>query len=98
MPMVIIAGYEIVDAADRDRYVDAHLDLVRRAREAPGCLDVAVTADPLDPGRVNSFERWESMEDLDAWREVAEAPDAEVTVARADVMLYVVSDVRPPFG
>jgi quinol monooxygenase YgiN len=41
--MWIIAGYEIVDAADRDAYVDAHAELVRHAREAPGCLDVAIT-------------------------------------------------------
>jgi quinol monooxygenase YgiN len=96
--MVIIAGHEIVDATDRDRYVHAHQDLVRRARQAPGCLDVAITADPLDPGRVNNFERWESEEHLDAWRAVADAPDTGIDVGHVDVMMYVVSDVRPPFG
>jgi quinol monooxygenase YgiN len=96
--MVIIAGHEVVDAAQRDQYMAAHGDLVRRARQAPGCLDVAITADALDPTRVNNFERWQSMEHLDAWRAVAPAPDTGITVRRADVMLYVVSDVRPPFG
>jgi quinol monooxygenase YgiN len=38
MPMVIIAGHLEVDAAERDQYVAAHGDLVRRARQAPGCL------------------------------------------------------------
>jgi quinol monooxygenase YgiN len=72
--MLIIAGHEVVDAGDRDQYVSAHDDLVRRARQAPGCLDVAITADALDPTRVNNFERWQSMEHLDAWRAVAHAP------------------------
>lgn len=98
MPMVIIAGHLEVDAGDRDQYVTAHEDLVRRARQAPGCLDLAVTADALDPTRVNNFERWQSMERLDAWRAVAHAPDTGITVRSADVMMYVVSDVRPPFG
>lgn len=99
MPMVvIIAGHEIVDEPDRDRYVHAYLDLVRRARRAPGCIDVSITADSVDPARVNTFECWESSEHLDAWRAVADAPDTGIHVSRADVMMYVVSDVRPPFG
>jgi quinol monooxygenase YgiN len=98
MPMLIIAGHAEVDAADRDRYVHAHRDLVRRARQAPGCLDVAITADPLDPARVNILERWTSQEDLDAWRAVADAPDTGIALGHVDVMLYVISDVRPPFG
>ena len=98
MPMVIIAGHAELDAADRDRYVTAHQDLVRRARQAAGCLDAAITADALDPARVDVFERWQSEEDLDAWRAVADAPETGITLGRVDVMMYVVSDVRPPFG
>jgi len=82
----------------RDRYVAAHEDLVRRVRQTAGCLDLAISADALDPTRVNNFERWQSMEHLDAWRAVARATDTGITVRDADVMMYVVSDVRPPFG
>jgi len=98
MAMVIIAGHVKIDASDRDRYVTAHTGLVRRARQAAGCLDVAISADALDPTRVNNFERWQSVERLDAWRAVANAPDTGITFLSADVMMYVVSDVRPPFG
>jgi len=98
MPMVIIAGHLEVDPDDRDRYVTAPQDLVRRARHAPGCLDLAITADALDPTRVNNFERWQSVEQLDAWRAVAHAPDTGITVRNVDVMMNVVSDVRPPFS
>jgi quinol monooxygenase YgiN len=96
--MVIIAGHVDVDASDRDRYVAAHQDLVERARRAPGCMDVAISADPLDPTRVNTFERWASIEHLDAWRAVADAPDTGITIRNDDVMMYVVDDARPPFA
>jgi len=75
--MVVIAGHLEVDAGDRGEYVTAHGDLVRRARQAPGCLDLAIAADALDPTRVNNFERWQSMEHLDAWRAVAHARTPE---------------------
>jgi quinol monooxygenase YgiN len=52
--MLIIAGHYFVDAAQRDAYVEAFHDLVQRARAAPGWLDVAITADAVDPGRVNN--------------------------------------------
>jgi quinol monooxygenase YgiN len=96
--MVIIAGHEIVDEADRGPYVQAYLDLVRRARRAPGCIDVSISADSVDPMRVNTFECWASPEHLDAWRAVADAPDTGIHVVGADVNMYLVSDVRPPFG
>ena len=43
--MLIIAGHFEVDPEDRDRFVSAHQGLLRRARTAPGCLDLAITAD-----------------------------------------------------
>jgi len=38
------------------------------------------------------------MEHLDAWRAVAHAPNTGITVRGGDVMMYVVSEVRPPFS
>lgn len=95
--MLIIAGYMEVDPDRRDEYVAAHQDLVRRARAYEGCLDVAITADGVNPARVNNFERWESQESLDAWRKVAHAPDAGIDFTTMDVWLYTVTDTRPPF-
>ena len=76
--MVIIAGHHAVDAVDRDRYVAAFRDLVVRSREADGCIDVAITADSVDPERVNVLEVWESAAALDAWRAQANPPDIDV--------------------
>ena len=47
---------------------------------------------------MNVFERWESRGHLDEWRAVAKAPRTKIKLANVDVMMYVVSDVRPPFG
>jgi quinol monooxygenase YgiN len=95
--MLIIAGYVLVAPEDRDAFVDAHRDLISRARRAPGCLDVAITADPLDDRRVNNYERWESQQSLDEWRAVANAPDTGITMQEVHVRLYDVSNERPPF-
>ncbi|ASR37208.1 antibiotic biosynthesis monooxygenase [Prauserella marina] len=96
--MLIIAGHVEVDPGNRDAYVAAHHDLIARARAARGCLDVAISADPLDPARVNVFERWDTQENLDAWRAVAAAPDSETAIVADNVMAYEVSGERPPFG
>lgn len=95
--MLIIAGHLEVDPNQRDAFVAAHHDLLRRGREAPGCLDLAISADPLNPARVNNFEHWESREHLNAWREVAAAPDTGIAIISDSVMEYSVAGVRPVF-
>jgi quinol monooxygenase YgiN len=95
--MWIIAGYEMVDEDKRDAAVDAHRDLVIRARQTPGCLDVAISADPVDPRRINSYERWESWDAIEAWRTHAAAPDIDITIHEADVTAFEVASSRPPF-
>jgi quinol monooxygenase YgiN len=92
--MLVIAGHLVVDPADRDRYVADCAAVVVAARKAPGCLDFALAADTLDPGRVNVYERWETDEELAVFR--GSGPDAG-TAARildADVRKYRISAVE----
>ena len=72
--MIIIAGYGLVDADDRDNHVAAFRDLVSRAREADGCIHFGITADSVDPERTNLIEVWRDGEALGAWRKRAKAP------------------------
>ncbi|MBQ0928800.1 putative quinol monooxygenase [Saccharopolyspora endophytica] len=95
--MWIIAGHLTVDEDARDAFVEAHRDLVERARKAPGCLDVAITADPVTPGRVNNYERWESWDAIEAWRRRADAPDTGVEMREVNVTAYEIATTRPPF-
>jgi quinol monooxygenase YgiN len=66
--MLIIAGHLTVQQDDRDLYVADCAAAVLAARNADGCLDFAVSADAVDPARVNVFERWQTRESLNAFR------------------------------
>lgn len=95
---VIVAGSVWVDPATRDQSVEAHQVIVRAARDYPGCLDCAISADPIDPGRVNLFEYWDSEETLNAWRAIAPHPGPPKTTIKAqNVFLHEVSASGPPF-
>jgi quinol monooxygenase YgiN len=63
-----------VNAEDRDEHVAAFRDLVSRARDFDGCLHFAMTADSVDPERVNLIEVWRDGDVLGAWRKAAKAP------------------------
>jgi quinol monooxygenase YgiN len=80
--MLIVCGHLILDPADRDSHVVSSASAVRLARQAPGCLDFAVSADPVDPARVNVFERWACAEDLDAFRGSSRSDDEPVDFSR----------------
>jgi quinol monooxygenase YgiN len=66
--MVIVAVHITVDPEQRESYLAGCTSVVEKARRADGCLDFAITADLLDPGRVNLFERWESQAAVKTFR------------------------------
>ena len=73
--MIIIAGHSLArNAEERDASVAAFAKLVERARKRDGCLDFAISADPVDPERTNLFECWRDQDSLNAWRKVARGP------------------------
>jgi quinol monooxygenase YgiN len=94
-PMVIVAGHITVDPEQRESYLAGALSVVEKARRADGCLDFAITADLLDPGRVNPFERRESLAAVETFRRRTPrngqgAATRSVSVAECDI-----ADVRP---
>lgn len=95
--MVIIAGFLLVDHDDRDAFVEAHRDLVERARYFDGCLDLAITADAVDPRRVDNLEVWESVEALDAWRAQSNPPDTGIVPVDAQMRRFDAQDGGPLF-
>jgi RibD C-terminal domain/Antibiotic biosynthesis monooxygenase len=72
-------------------------DLVLRARSAPGCLDFAITADPVDSNRINNFEFWQSEKDLNSWRAVSNPPKEITPMLRMEVQKHVIQQSGPPF-
>ncbi|GLF93002.1 putative quinol monooxygenase [Streptomyces yaizuensis] len=94
--MIIIAGALYVDAADRDTYLADCSAVVEQARTAPGCLDFALSADPVRPDRINVYERWATDEDLERFRDAGPEPGQAARIRDADVRTYRVSGVEAP--
>jgi len=93
--MIIVAGHVTVDPEQRESHLAGSIRIVEKARQADGCLDFAMTADLVDPGRCNLFERWESQEALKAFRRRAPRPKQRAALLSVSVAEYDVADVRP---
>lgn len=94
--MIIIAGHTRTETDKRDAAVEAFRGMVERARAYDGCLDFSISADAVDPERVNLFECWRDQATLDAWRKVAKGgprgKPREVAVS-----LYPTDKAQKPF-
>ena len=77
--MIIVSGWLRTHPEGRAVYLDACRPVIEAARAAPGCVDYHLTADPLDPERINVFEQWENAESVDQFRQAG--PDAEMAEA-----------------
>jgi quinol monooxygenase YgiN len=94
--VLIIAGSLTVDPADRAAFLAANSDVIGLARQAEGCLDFVQAADPVDPARINIFERWESEDDLLAFRGAGQPSSDSPPIQSADVKRFVISAVEDP--
>ena len=92
--MVIVAGHLVVDPESRVDYVAGCIEVVRQARRTPGCLDFALSADVLERGRVNIFERWESQAAVEAFRGSGPSGEQAQAIVSASVVEYDVTDER----
>ena len=68
--------------------------MVKHAHQAPGCLDYALTADLLDSGRVNIFERWESLVAVESFRGSGPSDEQNTSILSASVAEYDVANIR----
>ena len=94
---IIVSGSLHVDPAAREAYLKARVPILAHARQAPGCLDFALSADLLDAGRINVYEHWDSREDLLAYR-AGDGPDVDdsIPVTVAQVQLHHISASEEP--
>jgi quinol monooxygenase YgiN len=96
--MVIVAGHITVEPQQRQSYLAGCVDVIDQARRANGCLDFTITADMIDPGRINIYERWESQAAVEAFRGSGPSDEQGASMLSASVAEYEVADVRPLFG
>ncbi len=80
--------------AQAQRPARAVFDAVEQARRAPGCLDFSITADLVDPGRIDVFERWESQAAVDAFRASGPSDEQQDAIVSGCVCEYDVTAQR----
>ena len=73
--MIIVAGALVVDPHAREAYLEGCVDVVAAGRAPDGCLDFALSADLVEPGRINVFEQWDSEDALHRFR--GSGPDSD---------------------
>lgn len=89
--MLIISGKLYVDPDARDDYLAGCVAVLEQARVAGGCLDFSLSADLLEPGRINVYERWETDKDLERFRGAGPEPGQMAQILDADVKKYRIS-------
>ncbi len=96
--MLIVAGHFDVDPSDRDAFVADRVAMMRASRAEAGCIAYAFSPDPIEPGRVLLFERWEDKASLAAHLEglrSAPRPASEIKILGAEMQQYEIGEVGP---
>ena len=84
--MIIVAGHSHAKSVeDRDASVAAFAEMVGRARQQDGCIDMAITADSLDPTRSYIVEIWRDEASWKAWRKIAKGPRSRAKDVRVSI-------------
>jgi quinol monooxygenase YgiN len=94
MAQVVVAGHVMVEPGDRVDYLNTCVEVVRQARGATGCVDFAISADLLDPGRINVYERWESQATVEAFRGSGPSDEQGAAMISACVVEFDVAAER----
>ena len=92
--MVIVAGHITVEPRQRESYPAGCVSVVEQARGTAGCLDFAIPADLIDPGRVNIFERGSHKRPSTASAAAAPATSKGATEPRQEAPV----PVNRPYG
>jgi hypothetical protein len=96
--MVIVGGSFEMDPGQRQQFLDGRLEMMRVSRGEAGCIEYTFAPDPVTPGRVVLFERWESQAALDAHLVALRAgpmpDDSAIGPIRSTVTIYDVSGER----
>ena len=93
--MIIVAGKLYVDASARAAYLASCLVVMEQARVAPGCVDFHLSADAIEPGRINVYEQWESDAELEQFRGAGADPGQLAQIRDASVQRYRISSIEP---
>ena len=89
--MIIVSGRIHVPPGERAEYLDGCRVVIEAARAADGCLDFHLAADPVEPGRINVYEEWDSVAAVEAFRGSGPSGDQAAAILDARVRQHEVS-------
>lgn len=90
--MVIVSGWLRVAPDDRSAYLESSFAVIEAARAAPGCIDFHLSADPIEDGRINVFEQWESVEAVETFRGSGPGDNQQSMIVDAHVEQHEIAD------
>lgn len=90
--MILVAGALFVSPGARSDYLLGCRAVVEQARSREGCLDFALSADILDPRRINVLERWASESVLSEFRGSGPPEDQNDAILEADVREFRIDE------
>lgn len=93
--MIIVSGWLHIVPGERGSYLASCHDVIEAARRSEGCLDFALSADPVDADRINVYERWATDADVDRFRGAGPGAGQLAAIRDADVARYRVAAVEP---
>lgn len=93
--MVIVSGKILVRPGKRQAFLELSADAITRARATAGCLDFTVSADLIEPDRVNVYEAWESEDALLRFREEGPSTAMLSLIVGAEVARHRVESSGP---
>ena len=92
--MIIVTGHLLVDPDRRTAYLETCRDVVAQARATEGCLDFSLSADLLDPARINVLERWVDRAHVETFRGDGVPDEQADLITGADVAEHDVASSR----
>ena len=97
---IIIAGTITVEPDKVDAAMAAAIPMMQATHQEPGCTAYVFSVDPIEPGVLHVFEKWESDEHLSSHFETehmaefqAKVPD--LGIVGMDILKYEVAGEGP---
>ena len=92
--MIIVSGKIYVESQDRDSYLEDCRELIELARVTRGCLDFQLSGDPIEVDRINVYEQWDSVADVEAFRGSGPPSAQSAAIRDAQVFQHEVTSSR----
>ena len=98
--MIIIAGTISIDPSKADQALADAVEMMKATHEEEGNLAYVFSADPITPGRIQLFEKWESADALAAHSASAHMKEFQPKmggwgVKGADILKYEIASEGP---